>query len=284
MEVPQAGVRATAQAFGHEWTTHGDLRSLYGSEADLDREFASYGIPADFFLDRHVLDAGCGMGRYSYMALRRGAAHVVGVDLHDGVRAARRLTVAAGPARFIMGSIFALPFREAQFDSVMSIGVLHHTGDTPEAFRRVSRMVRPGGRLFVQVYATRGAVEDRRMARLLRVTHRLPRRLLYVCCVALVALRCTPLLKTLVQLVDHFVMVVSFNRKRTFWRNVADTFDWHCCPYRTYHTPGEVMEWFGRAGFVEVQNTNPTYGGGINVIGTRASPSAARRPDRNSAP
>lgn len=273
--VPPGGVRATAEAFGHEWTTHGDLASLYPTEADLEREFASYRIPADFFAGKRVLDAGCGMGRYSYMAARLGARSVTGMDLHDGVYAARRLTAPLGTVRLLKGSIFDLPFCGGQFDSVMSIGVLHHTGDTPGAFRAVARMVRPGGRLFVQVYATRGAVKDRRMARLLRWTSRMPRRLLYAACVTLVAMRATPLVKWLILGVNHFVQVVSWSRQRSFWRNVADTFDWHCCPYRTYHTAEEVAAWFRQAGFAEVENTNPEYGGAVNLLGRRAgSPEA----------
>lgn len=273
--VPSSGVRDTAAAFGHEWTRHGDLASLYSTEAELEREFATYRIPADFFAGRRVLDAGCGMGRYSYMAAKWGARAVVGMDLHDGVYAARRLTAPLGAVHLLKGSIFDLPFRDGQFDSVMSIGVLHHTGDTPGAFRAVARMVRPGGRLFVQVYATRGAVKDRRMARLLRWTNRMPRRLLYAACVATVALRATPLLKYLVLAVNHYVQIVSWNRQRSFWRNVADTFDWHCCPYRTYHTVEEVTAWFRQAGFADVRDTNPAYGGGINVLGRKAGPPAA---------
>ncbi|MFA4987528.1 MAG: class I SAM-dependent methyltransferase [Candidatus Brocadiia bacterium] len=271
--VPVGGVRATAEAFGHEWTTHGDLASLYPTEADLEREFSTYRIPADFFAGKRVLDAGCGMGRYSYMAGRQGARCVVGMDLHDGVYAARRLTAPLKNVRLLKGSIFALPFCEGQFDSVMSIGVLHHTGDTPAAFQAVARMVRPGGRLFVQVYATRGEAQDRRMARLLRWTARMPRRLLYAGCVLAVALRATPLLKWLIQGIDHYVQIVSWSRRRSFWRNVADTFDWHCCPYRTYHTAAEVMGWFRAAGFVEITDTNPSYGGGVNMMGKFPVPS-----------
>jgi 2-polyprenyl-3-methyl-5-hydroxy-6-metoxy-1,4-benzoquinol methylase len=269
--VPPSGVRATGEAFGHEWTTHGDLASLYPTEADLEREFATYRIPDDFFAGRRVLDAGCGMGRYSYLAAKRGAATVVGMDLHDGVYAARRLTAPLGRVRLLKGSIFDLPFREGQFDSVMSIGVLHHTGDTLAAFRAVARMVQPGGRLFVQLYATRGEAQDRRMARLLRWTTRMPRRLLYAACVLAVSLRAAPVLKWLVQAVDHYVQIVSWSRRRSFWRNVADTFDWHCCPYRTYHTAPEVAAWFRQAGYEEVVDTNPSYGGAVNMLGRRSA-------------
>lgn len=264
--------RGTAEAFGLEWTTHGDLRWLYASEADLWREFETFRIPPELFQGKRVLDAGCGMGRWSYAAAKSGARHVVGFDLHDGVHAARRLTQGVGRVSLLKANIFALPFRENSFDSAISIGVLHHTGDTHRAIRALLPMVRPGGSLFVQVYHTRGADGDRRMAALLGVTNRMPKRLLYWLCVLLVAARYVPLLKNLIQAVNHFVQIVSFGKHRTFWRNVADTYDWHCCPFRTTHTPEEIRRVFQEAGLERITITNPEYRGAVNILGMKPAP------------
>jgi SAM-dependent methyltransferase len=261
--------RATAESFGLEWTTHGGLGRLYASEVDLWREFEAFRIPPDLFEGKRVLDAGCGMGRWSYAAARSGAWHVVGFDLHDGVYAARRLTQGAGHVSVLKANIFALPFRDGSFDSIISIGVLHHTGDTYRAIRALLPLLRPGGCLFAQLYETRGEVKDRRMAALLRITNRMPKRLLYRLCVLLVAARYVPLLKNLIQAVNHFVQIVSFGRHRTFWRNVADTYDWHCCPYRTFHSAEELLRFFADAGLVDVTITNPTYRGAVNILGRK---------------
>ena len=267
--------QSTAESFGLEWTTHGELGHLYASETDLWREFETFRIPPDLFQGKQVLDAGCGMGRWSYVAAKSGARHVVGFDLHDGVYPARRLTQDAGRVSLLKANIFALPFREASFDSIISIGVLHHTGDTYGAIRALLPLLRPGGRLFVQLYETRGEAKDRRMAALLRITNWIPKRLLYRLCVVLVAARYVPLLKNLIQAVNHFVQTVSFGRHRTFWRNVADTYDWHCCPYRTFHTAEELLGLFAEAGLVDVAITNPVYRGGINIVGRK--PEATRK-------
>lgn len=45
-----------------------------------------------------------------------------------------------------------LPFPDNSFDLVYSWGVLHHTPDTPAAFREVLRVLKPGGRLKAMVY------------------------------------------------------------------------------------------------------------------------------------
>lgn len=261
--------RATAESFGLEWTTHGELSRLYASETDLWQEFETFRIPPDLLQGKCVLDAGCGMGRWSYVAAKAGARHVVGFDLHDGVYAARRFTQGAGRISLLKASIFRVPFRDQVFDSIMSIGVLHHTGDMHRALRVLFPLLRPGGRLFLQVYETRGRAKDRRMAALLRITNRMPKRLLYRICVVLVAARYVPLLKNLLQVVNHFVQIVSYGKHRTFWRNVADTYDWHCCPYRTFHTAEELRRILADIGLEEIAITNPTYRGAINIVGRR---------------
>lgn len=114
---------------------------------------------------------------------------MAGSDLHDGLRAARALTRDTDRVSLLKADIFVLPFRGESFDSIMSAGFLHHTGNTFEALRALLPLPKPGGRLFVQVYETRGAVKDRRMTRLLRITERMPRRLLYWLCAVLVAAR-----------------------------------------------------------------------------------------------
>ncbi len=261
--------RGTAESFGLEWTTHGSLTRLYAAEADLWREFETFRIPPDMLQGGRILDAGCGMGRWSYAAAKSGARKVVGFDLHDGVHAARALTRDTGRVDLVKADVFALPFRPGAFDGIVSIGVLHHTGDTYGAIRALLPLLRPGGRIFIQLYATRGAVHDRRMAALLRFTSRLPKRLLYRLCVLVVAARYTPLLKNAIQAVDHFVQIVSFGKHRTFWRNVADTYDWHCCPYRTFHSADELVRLFAECGLEEVDITNPAYHGAVNIVGRK---------------
>lgn len=263
-----AHVRATGEAFGFEWTTHGDFEMLYGKPEDVLKEHATFMIPDDFFASKRVLDAGCGMGRWSWCALQKGAAEVQGFDLHAGIECAKKLCNNDPRAHFQNGNIFEPPFPPQSFDSVFSIGVIHHTGDTRRAFASLAKLVKPGGRMFIQVYKTRGAGMDWRMNTLLKLTSRMPHRLLYAFCWTVVALRRTPILKWFVQAINHFVMIVSHSRNRSFKRNVADTFDWHCCPYRTYHTHEELLQWFREEGFVDAYITNPNYGGGVNGIGT----------------
>jgi 2-polyprenyl-3-methyl-5-hydroxy-6-metoxy-1,4-benzoquinol methylase len=269
MRVDETKVRKTAKAFGFEWTTHGRLQHLYRSEAALFEEFAHYRLPPTFFTGKRVLDAGCGMGRYSYVAAQLGATTVVGFDLHDGVQAAQRLTAPLGPVRVLRANIFAPPFRQGSFDAIMSIGVVHHTGDAHQAIRALTELLRPGGQLFLQVYASRGPRRDRWNARLLRLTTKLPPRLLYACAYGLVALMYVPVARHLLKVGLHYVSLVSYSPRRTFRRNVADTFDWHCAPYKSFHTEDELASIMQTCGLTRITVTNPGYRHGLTLLGEK---------------
>jgi SAM-dependent methyltransferase len=99
------------------------------------------------------LDLGCGAGRQCLRLAQRGY-RVVGIDAAQGLlrQAARDgATVAAGNA-------LALPFRDASFDFVLTIGVLHHLGEAPAqeaACREVQRILKPGGLFIVHETNTR---------------------------------------------------------------------------------------------------------------------------------
>ena len=47
------------------------------------------------------------------------------------------------------GSILELPFRDGTFDAVLSVGILHEVRDLDRAFREVSRVIRPDGRVVI---------------------------------------------------------------------------------------------------------------------------------------
>jgi SAM-dependent methyltransferase len=96
-----------------------------------------------------VLDAGCGTG--GLLANLETPAWRAGVEISsDGVRLART----RGSAALVQGSVCALPFPDGTFDAVVSIDVLCHAGvDERQAIEEAARVLRPGGRLLVQVPA-----------------------------------------------------------------------------------------------------------------------------------
>jgi SAM-dependent methyltransferase/uncharacterized protein YbaR (Trm112 family) len=132
-------------AFGFEWTEF----AAYASD-----NFARWTEPltAAAFAGRLVLDAGCGAGHHARTAHAHGA-EVIAMDLSPAVDAAHRN---GGGERLhvVQGDIFHPPLAPATFDTVYSLGVLHHTPDPPMAFQRLVPLLRPGGTMAVMLYAS----------------------------------------------------------------------------------------------------------------------------------
>jgi SAM-dependent methyltransferase len=104
---------------------------------------------------RQVLEVGLGYGTLSGRIAARGA-DLYGLDIAAGpvemVRHRLRLMGRPADDHIAQGSALAMPFADASFDRVYSIGCLHHTGDLPQAVSEVHRVLRPGGRAVVMLY------------------------------------------------------------------------------------------------------------------------------------
>jgi 2-polyprenyl-3-methyl-5-hydroxy-6-metoxy-1,4-benzoquinol methylase len=95
-----------------------------------------------------LLDAGCGDGTVAAALLPLpGVEQVVGIDLAEAaVRTARQRVPAA---QFEVMSLDELRFADASFDAVLAIEVVEHILDVEQAFRELSRVIKPGGHLVI---------------------------------------------------------------------------------------------------------------------------------------
>jgi len=99
----------------------------------LQREFiCQYGAK----LTGKVLDVGCGKSPYRRYL---GASEYIGLDDNPGV----------GPD--VIGNISAIPFEEDTFDGVLCTEVLEHIPDPRQGIAEVSRVLKPGGTLYITV-------------------------------------------------------------------------------------------------------------------------------------
>jgi ubiquinone/menaquinone biosynthesis C-methylase UbiE len=103
---------------------------------------------------QRVLEIGVGLGT-DHVQFARAGAELFGVDLTEkGIEMVRRRLELEGLASDLqVADAERLPFDDAAFDVVYSWGVLHHTPDTSRAVREAIRVLRPGGRLCVMLYA-----------------------------------------------------------------------------------------------------------------------------------
>jgi ubiquinone/menaquinone biosynthesis C-methylase UbiE len=103
---------------------------------------------------QQVLEVGGGMGTDLAQFAKNGAI-VTDVDLSGGhLQIAQenfRLRGLAG--RFVHHDAESLPFDNDTFDLVYSNGVIHHTPNTKRAVDEMLRVLKPGGRAIVMVYA-----------------------------------------------------------------------------------------------------------------------------------
>ncbi len=99
---------------------------------------------------RRVLDVGCGDGEFAVGTAERGAI-TTGIDASVAmIDAAKRRTLQSGlSVDFQVASAQNLPFPAEQFDIVIAITILCFVEDAGPVFRKIARVLRPGGRLVI---------------------------------------------------------------------------------------------------------------------------------------
>jgi SAM-dependent methyltransferase len=251
-----------AGSFGFQWNyfAKAQLDSANGTTRSRDMFVEKTGFTLAGLYGRRVLDAGCGMGRFAEVCAAAGA-EVHAVDLSAAVEAAHDNLAGRGDIRFYQADILDLPFKPGSFDYIYSIGVLHHTPSTKDAFMKLVPLLRPGGRIAIWVYST----ELRRMigSEILRpLTSRLPKNLLLKLCRVAGPLYYVHRLPA-VGIVSASLVPTSVNEDPE-WRWL-ETFDWYSPRYQFKHSYGEVEGWFREAGLSGIDRLSFP----VSVTGTR---------------
>jgi SAM-dependent methyltransferase len=109
------------------------------------------------FQGKRVLEIGLGLGADSEQIIRRGAIWS-GIDLTPASveRVRQRLEIRRLPHEGVQcASALSIPYPDGYFDIVFSHGVLHHIPAVTDAQREIARVLKPGGKLVMMVYAKR---------------------------------------------------------------------------------------------------------------------------------
>jgi SAM-dependent methyltransferase len=147
--VPSEGY---AHSFGYQWNFFDktQLDSHMGNDLSRERFFATTQWPQK--MDGQViLEAGCGMGRFTQIALETGA-ELFSFDLSNAVEANLRNNGDSGRVHIVQASIYEIPLRKESFDKVFCMGVLQHCPDVRAAFMSLVPFLRPGGEIVIDVY------------------------------------------------------------------------------------------------------------------------------------
>jgi SAM-dependent methyltransferase len=238
------------QNFSFQWNKHRKTQvdSLSGHSESHNTFLTKTALTESDMRGKLVLDVGCGTGRFMEVASDLGA-EVIGVDLSYAVDAAYTNMGRRRGVHIVQADLFKMPFRPATFDVAYSIGVLHHTPNTRDAFQRLPHLVKPAGIIAIWVYVWAGEY-SRRLDRVRSLTVHLPKLLLYGLCWVFVpllhSLRWVPILRWVAQ------RIPTSNQKRGLAWDVLDTFDVYSPRYQWKHTEAEVMGWFKEANLEEV--------------------------------
>ena len=138
-------------------------RLAWGAAAARYRAFAQRAVTA---ADGPLLDAGSGSAVFTADVYASAARPIVLVDRSLGMleaaraRLQRALPGGEATGRFVLvqADLFDLPFQEAAFGTVLSMGMLHLFEDRAVLARRLHAFLKPGGRLFMTSLVAERAV------------------------------------------------------------------------------------------------------------------------------
>ncbi len=148
--------KKTGEVFENLWPAYND--KLFEESVELFfKRINDWGFGKDFFKGKVCLDAGCGGGRNSIAMAKLGAQQVHGIDLgKQGIIDARKRSQGMKNVSFNYGSVLDIEFKENMFDYVWFAGVLMITADPAKALSEIKRVLKPGGELYLLVYANGG--------------------------------------------------------------------------------------------------------------------------------
>lgn len=245
----------SSKSFGLQWTVYreGDA-TWFKDDAGLRKQEFLYNLQTtpEELRDATLLDGGCGNGELTRAVAEYGP-EIVAMDFSRSVENARKRLFEKGAhvshkVHYLQGNILELPLLAKSFDMIHTSGVLHHTPSTYRAFRSISKSVKPGGKLYVQLYRRRPTWIHAINVSLRAVTTRMPMRLLYSLCYA-----ATPVHAGLSRLM-HFLRGEPAPPKATARVRAVQMFDNYSPRYQYRHTVPEIMDLFNSEGYGDLQD------------------------------
>lgn len=160
----------TAQAFASSWNNL-PQGSVYTQDQVVDW---MYPLKQDDFVDKSILELGCGNGSLLMHVAEWQPKRVVGVDLGDSVASAKSNLSSKKVVQIVQSDLTSFNSQDL-FDIVYCIGVLHHLKKPKVGFNSIVRNTKPGGQFHCWVYAKEGNLLVRIIVEpIRRVSSRLP--------------------------------------------------------------------------------------------------------------
>jgi len=148
-----------ADAFGEQWKRWRltQLDSHTGTTITADRLNRCLGRELIKTMsdrgDIHILEAGCGAGRFTEVLLGYPAVRLTSTDLSSAVESNQINFPQDRRHRIIQCDICRAPFEPGSFDVVVCLGVIQHTPNPEFTTHKLFEQVKPGGWLVIDHYA-----------------------------------------------------------------------------------------------------------------------------------
>jgi 2-polyprenyl-3-methyl-5-hydroxy-6-metoxy-1,4-benzoquinol methylase len=153
--IPRFVSQLYTEAFGFQWKIFDktQLDSYSGTSVTRRRLVEAMGSPLSSELaDQHVLEVGCGAGRFTEILLDLGAM-VYSIDHSNAVEVNTNNFPQSQKHIVVQADVGSLPYAENAFDVVFCLGVIQHTPDPEVTIRNLARHVKPGGWLVIDHYS-----------------------------------------------------------------------------------------------------------------------------------
>ena len=244
-------------SFSYEWNKWNQVQlDIANGRKESEETFSEKtGFTAAELSGKLVLDVGCGAGRFLDVASRWGA-NVVGIDLSFAVEASQKNLGDRANVSVIQADVFRLPFRNETFDAIFSIGVLHHSRDTREAFLQLPRLLKNGGDLAVWLYYYEDQIYNAASDFWRAVLRPFPASVVYAWSWLIVTLFSDLWAKPIMSKRPwgHLRRILPVNtHPDRHWR-ILDTFDWYSPRYQDKDcSPARVLTWCREGGIRDVR-------------------------------
>jgi SAM-dependent methyltransferase len=262
-----------AASFGFQWNRFPTLQVDTVMKNDLSRTrfFATTGWPGSLAGQR-ILEAGCGSGRFTELALETGA-EVFSFDLSCAVEAAYANNGRAPNLHMFQASIYDIPLRKTLFDKIFCMGVIQHCPDPEKAFHSLLPYLRPGGEIVIDVYAKAGFPALKYWVR--PITRRMSPESLYRTLAAIIPVAFDvkkwisrlpgigPRLASLIPIgpLSHTNIGLNYTEEELKQVKILSAFDMYAPRYDFPQRIENVRRWFKKAGLTDI-----TIGFGHNGI------------------